>query len=70
MKKARYFWIKERHNPQFEKPYFTALGRVPAKEARDHESKRLYGTNCVHKFASEKEYNEKIAELKAQGLMI
>jgi hypothetical protein len=60
---GKYYWIKERHNPQFDKPYFTAYGKITAKEARRIENGTLYGTNYMHKFKTEEEYLAKLNEL-------
>ena len=60
--KAKYWYIKERHNPQFEKPYYTALGNISQTEARKHENP-LYGYNVLIRFETEKDYMEKCKEL-------
>ena len=61
----KYFWIKERDNLQLG-TYFVAYGQISVKEAREKE-RSLYGFNYMHKFATNKEYEARIAELRAQG---
>lgn len=59
------YYIKERHNGQ-SKPYFVLCGKMPAKEAKGMEN-TLAGFNIVHKFKTKREYEAKIAEIKASG---
>jgi hypothetical protein len=60
--KYKYWCIKERHNPQFEQPYYVALGNISMKEIRAYESP-AYGFNNVLKFESEAEYKKQMAKL-------
>jgi hypothetical protein len=60
---GKYWWIKERHNPQFKDPYYVACGQITAKEAKAHENLFLYGTNYMHKFSTKEEYEARIKEL-------
>lgn len=62
IRKCKYWCIKERHNPQFYKPYYVALGNIPMSEIRRWE-RPLYGHNVILKFESEAEYEKKKAEL-------
>jgi len=66
MAKAKYWYIKERRNPQLMqsrgKPYYTALGNITQTEAKKHESS-LYGMNFVLRFSTEEEYKQKLTEL-------
>ena len=62
------YYIKERHNPQLRNPYYTALGKMSKKEAKKVESS-LYGSNYVTGYSKE-EYDQKIAELRAEGLTV
>ena len=52
---GKYWWIKERDNPQFKKPYFIAYGRITVADAKKLEAP-LYGRNYMHKFKTEAEY--------------
>lgn len=60
--KAKYFYIKERFNPQFDKPYYIALGNITRAQAQNHFTS-LYGYNDILKFSTYEEYAEKCAEL-------
>ena len=62
---AKYYWIKERHNPQLG-IYYACLGNITTKEAKKYENS-LYGTNYMHKFETKKEYEAEIERLKANG---
>jgi len=62
----KYFYIKERHNPQFKEPYYVPCGQITAKEAKKNGSP-LYGDNYMLKFATKKEYEAEINKLKASG---
>lgn len=59
---AKYYWIKERHNPQTG-CYYTACGQLKISEAKRRENS-VYGFNIMHRFASKVEYESKLAELK------
>ncbi len=63
------YYIVERCNPQFKKPYYILLGKVKAEVARKREN-TLYGTNCIMSYPNEAEYNAKIAELIRGGFSI
>ncbi len=56
------FYIKERHNPQFKKPYYTAEGQLTKKEASRAEE-TIYGANVMLSYETEKEYKEAIKKL-------
>lgn len=60
--KYKYWCIKERHNPQFEQPYYVALGNIPMKEIRAYESP-AYGYNNIIKFEDKEEYENQCAKL-------
>ncbi len=62
---GKYYWIKERHNPQLG-VYFVACGQISTRQARRHE-KPLYGMNFMHRFSSKEEYEEKLGQLRADG---
>lgn len=56
------YYIKERHNPQFKKPYYIAYGKLSKKEANKIEDS-LYGCNIILSFSTKKEYKEKCKQL-------
>ena len=60
---GKYYWIKERHNPQFDKPYYVACGRITTRQAKKMENGTLYGANYMHRFNTWKEYKAKLREL-------
>ena len=60
------YWIKERHNPQFDKPYYSACGQLTKKAARDKE-KPGYGFNIMHEYKTEAEYLAALEQIKAEG---
>jgi len=68
MKKQSY-WIKERHNPQFDKPYYSACGQLSKREARSKEGS-LYGFNTMLEFSTEEEYNRALEKFKADGYTV
>jgi hypothetical protein len=63
--KNKYWWLKERHNPQLG-VYWSCYGNISVAEAKRYEQP-LYGTNYMHRFSSEEEYNRKIEELIKAG---
>jgi len=63
--KCKYYWIKERHNPQLG-VYYIPCGKMSVKEAKKMESSP-YGDNYMHKFTSIGDYEAKIRELEALG---
>ena len=63
---GKYYWIKERHNPQLG-VYYKLYGRgLTVKEAKSMGSS-LYGFNYMLKYKTEAEYNNAIEKLKARG---
>lgn len=63
------FYLKERHNPQFDKPYYVKLGQITKAEAMRHENS-IYGYNKILIFENENSYNKAIADLIADGYNI
>lgn len=63
------FYIKERINPQFKKPYYVAKGQLTKKEAKRLEE-TLYGYNYVLSFETKEEYIAKITELIKNGFSV
>jgi hypothetical protein len=60
------YWIKERHNPQFPRPYYVPCGRITNKEA-SRKGAAVYGYNRMLEFATEEEYKAKLNELIDAG---
>jgi hypothetical protein len=60
------YYIGERHNPQFVKPYYRAYGQLSAKDARKKED-CLYGSRCLTGYKTKKEYIAEIERLKNEG---
>ena len=65
-KMRKKFYLKERHNPQFDKPYYVKLGQITKAEAIQHE-KSIYGHNIILKYENEDLYNKAITDLITQG---
>jgi len=66
MKTKKLYYIKERHNPQLGKPYYTAYGQLSKRAAKDKEGS-LYGYNVMLKFESKEEYQAEIERLINSG---
>jgi hypothetical protein len=69
MKTTKSYWIKERHNPQFDKPYYSACGQLSKREAAKKEGS-LYGFNVMLEYATEAEYDKALAQLQADGYTV
>jgi hypothetical protein len=63
------FYLKERHNPQFNNPYYVKLGQLTKKEAKKKEES-IYGLNYILAYDTEEDYNIAIAELKSEGFNV
>ena len=63
---AKKFYLKKRHNPQFKNPYYVACGQLTKKDAKA-KANSLYGDNFMIAYETEKEYNDAIEKLKANG---
>jgi hypothetical protein len=70
MDKKLSYWIKERHNPQFDKPYYSACGQLTFSRAQRKQEGTLYGHNVMHEYATEAEYKAAIERLKADGYAV
>lgn len=68
-KKAKQYYIGERHNPQFNKPYYRAYGQL-GKTAAKQKEKSVYGSMALTGYATEGEYLQKIADLRAAGFSV
>ena len=62
----KYYWIKERQNPQTGTYYVACNNNYTVKEARKAEKPR-YGTNTMHKFNNEADYTEELTRLQKTG---
>lgn len=69
MKKNLKFYIGTRHNPQFKKPYYVTFGQLTKTAAKKAE-KCLYGSMELTPYETEKEYNDKISQIKESGFNI
>ncbi len=63
--KPKFWWIKERYNPQLG-VYYVPCGQLTISEARRKENS-LYGTNCMKRFETEEKYLAEVMKLKKQG---
>lgn len=63
------YWIIQRNNPQLKKPYYLALGKISAKEARKKETS-IYGYNIALDYKSKKAYEEAIANFLNKGCSV
>ncbi len=63
------YYIKERNNPQFDKPYYVPQGQLTKKEAKA-KTEGVYGTNYMLEYNTEAEYNAAIEELREKGFKI
>ena len=69
MKPERSYWIKERRNPQLDKPYYVACGQLGMKAAKKKE-KSLYGYNIMWEYKTLEQYNQAIDSFKAAGYVV
>ena len=63
------FYLGERHNPQFKKPYYVKYGQLSKTEAKRKE-KCVYGSMYITSYNTQQEYEDKIQELKKDGFNI
>jgi len=63
------YYLKERFNPQFDKPYYVALGQITKLQAKKAENSR-YGTNVIHSYETKEEYIDAIEKFKQQDFNI
>jgi hypothetical protein len=66
--KPKYWWIKERQNPQLG-TYYVAMGPLSIQKAMRSE-RSLYGHNYMHKFESEAAYLNRVEWLKHNGYRV
>ncbi len=65
-KRIKLFYIGERFNPQFKKPYFVAYGILSKTAVKEKESS-VYGSMSLTPYETEELYNQKIEQLKDEG---
>ncbi len=63
------FYLKERNNPQFDKPYYTVCGQLTKKDAAV-KAESIYGWNTMLHFDTEVEYLAEIERLKLAGFSV
>lgn len=68
-KKTKLWYIGRRDNPQFKQPYYVAYGQLSKTEANKKED-TLYGSMWLTGFATQQEYESKIAELQLNGFRV
>jgi len=67
--RKKLYYIKERHNPQFEKPYYSGCGQLFKKQAKAMLG-ALYGTNYMLTYETEEEYNKALQDFKDKGFNV
>ena len=65
----RLYYIGERHNPQFPKPYYKMYGQLYKKEVKAKEN-CLYGSMRLTGYATEEEYLDAIKQLREAGYSV
>lgn len=61
--KNKYWWIKERHNPQFKKPYYILYGNsLSIARAKEIEN-TSYGDSIMHRFETKELYDAMVNRL-------
>jgi hypothetical protein len=66
---AKKYYLKERHNPQFDAPYYIAEGQLTKTDAKKR-CNTTYGTNYMLSYETEKEYTDAIKKLKSEGFTV
>lgn len=67
--RTKNWYIGERHNPQFDKPYYRAYGQLSKVDAKN-KGKSIYGSMYILEFSSQEEYENKINELRQRGFRV
>ena len=63
------YYIGERNNPQFKKPYYIAYGQLTKKDVKRKE-KCMYGDLCITGFVNKEDYDNTLLSLKQKGFSI
>ena len=63
------FYIGERHNPQFKKPYYKLYSQPSKKDAKSKEN-CAYGSMYLTSYNTVEEYNATIVNLRDSGYSI
>lgn len=63
------YYIKERHNPQLDKPYYVAEGKLTKKDACKKE-KSLYGHNNMLEYETIEDYQKALNEFEEKGFNV
>jgi hypothetical protein len=66
---AKQYYIKERSNPQFKKPYYIACGQLSRTQVKAAES-TVYGSNNMLPFKTLEEYEAALKKLVADGFNV
>lgn len=66
-KRVKLFYIKERHNPQFDGPYYVPCGQLSKSDAKRKEVPGGYGWNKMIPYNTEEEYKLAIEKLRSEG---
>lgn len=61
------FYLKERHNPQLQNPYYVPQGQLTKIQVNIIENGSNYGHNILLSFDTEAEYLAEIERLKLAG---
>ena len=68
VKRVKFYWIKERHNPQLG-VYYVRMGQISVREANQHDNP-LYGHNILHRYETQEQYDAELARLEREGCSI
>jgi hypothetical protein len=63
------FYIGERGNPQFKKPYYVAYGELTKKEAKSKQN-CVYGSMFLTSYKTKESYEKTISNLKEKGFNV
>ena len=69
-KRQKQWYIGERQNPQFSKPYYVAYGQLSKKAAAEKENGSLYGSMDLTPYETEEAYNKALESLKSEGFTV
>lgn len=63
------YYIVRRDNPQLPRPYFTAIGKVSKKIAKE-KSEAVYGSKTLLTYDTKEEYEEMLKFFKNSGYRV